>query len=76
MPMVRYENLSGKSSIDSYEEGEDFIRIEFNNGSIYLYTELSCGKEAISEMKELANKGSGLVSYIAVEKPAFFAKER
>ena len=35
--MKRYRNLGGDSGIVAYEDGEDFIRVQFSDGSIYLY---------------------------------------
>ncbi len=62
--MTKYKNLSGESGIMSYELGSDFIRIQFQDKEIYLYTENSTGAEHIAKMKELAEKGRGLNTYI------------
>ena len=62
--MTKYKNLSGESGIMSYELGSDFIRIQFEDKEIYLYTENSTGAEHIAKMKELAEKGRGLNTYI------------
>ena len=62
--MTKYKNLSGESGIISYETGSDFIRIQFEDKGIYLYTEDSSGAEHIAKMKELAEKGRGLNTYI------------
>ena len=62
--MTEYKNLSGESGIVAYETGSDFIRIQFEDKEIYLYTENSSGAEHIAKMKELAEKGRGLNTYI------------
>lgn len=35
--MKRYRNLGENSGIVAYEDGENFIRVQFSDGSIYLY---------------------------------------
>ena len=62
--MTKYKNLSGESGIIAYEIGSDFIRIQFADKEIYLYTENSTGAAHIAKMKELAEKGRGLNTYI------------
>lgn len=63
--MEKYKNLSGKSGVEAYEIGDDFIKVQFVNGSTYLYTNRSAGRETIAEMKALALAGEGLSSYIS-----------
>ena len=62
--MTKYKNLSGESGIIAYEIGSDFIRLQFEDKEIYLYTEDSTGAEHIAKMKELAEKGRGLNTYV------------
>ena len=62
--MTKYKNLSGESGIIAYEIGSDFIRIQFEDKETYLYTEDSSGAEHIAKMKELAEKGRGLNTYV------------
>lgn len=62
--MVRYKNLSGRSNVMFYEYGDDFIRVQFGDGSTYLYTNQSAGQPAIDSMKKLADTGTGLNSFI------------
>ena len=62
--MTEYKNLSGESGILAYEIGDDFIRVQFQDEEIYVYTEESTGQEHIEEMKRLAQKGRGLNTYI------------
>ncbi len=62
--MERYKNLSGKSGILAYELGDDYIKIEFEDGATYLYTYTNTGKENVEAMKALAVQGEGLTTYI------------
>lgn len=62
--MEKYKNLDGDSGVQSYETGSDFIRVRFNDGATYLYTNASAGASNISQMKKLASRGEGLNSFI------------
>ena len=62
--MTKYKNLNGESGIIAYEIGSDFIRLQFEDKEIYRYTEDSTGAEHIAKMKELAEKGRGLNTYV------------
>lgn len=62
--MERYKNLGGNSSVIAYEIGYDSIKVQFGDGSIYLYNYQSTGKDNIERMKELAKSGMGLNSFI------------
>jgi hypothetical protein len=62
--MERYKNLGGDSNVLAYEIGENWIKVQFRDGSIYLYTYQSTGTEPIEHMKTLAVNGHGLNSYI------------
>ena len=62
--MELYRNLSGNSGVAAYESGPDYIRVQFSDGSIYLYTEARTGSHNIEKMKELASRGEGLNSFI------------
>jgi hypothetical protein len=59
-----YADPDGDSSVAAYEIGDDYIRVQFTDGSIYLYTYASAGSSDIERMKELARAGDGLNSYI------------
>jgi len=63
--MERYKNLGGDSGVATYEIGNDFIKVQFKTGSIYLYTYGSAGSSNIETMKELAMSGEGLNSFIS-----------
>jgi hypothetical protein len=75
--MERYANLSGDSGVALYEIGSDSIRIQFSEGSVYLYTCSSAGAGNIERMKKLASAGRGLSSFIATTvKKRYARKER
>jgi hypothetical protein len=63
--MKRYKNLEGNSGVSGYEAGEDRIAIEFGYDTVYLYTYKSAGKRIIEKMKQLAESGKGLSTYIS-----------
>lgn len=62
--MEKYKNLSGDSPINAYEIGPDFIKVEFLDGTTYLYTYESTGRDNVEHMKELAKAGGALSSFI------------
>jgi hypothetical protein len=62
--MERYKNLDGDSSVVSYEIEQGSITVQFDDGSVYLYTIQSAGVANIAEMQRLANVGRGLNSFI------------
>jgi len=35
--MERYQNIGGNSGVSAYAIGSDFIKVQFKDGSIYLY---------------------------------------
>jgi hypothetical protein len=75
--MERYRNLGGNSSVAGYESGPDFIRVQFSDGAIYLYTYASAGSSNIEHMKQLASNGQGLNSFISTTvRKAYARKER
>lgn len=75
--MEIYRNLRGNSGVRAYELGEDFIRVGFSDGAVYLYTYSSAGTANIEHMKELAKQGYGLNSFISRNvRKAYARKER
>ena len=75
--MERYANLGGDSGVVGYEIGNDFIRVQFSDGSIYLYTYASAGANNIEQMRKLARNGQGLNAFINKNvRKAYARKER
>lgn len=62
--MQRYKNLGGDSGVTAYEYRSNEIRVQFADGSVYLYTYSSAGRGNIEKMKRLADAGQGLNSFI------------
>ena len=63
--MEKYKNLSGSSGVIAYMAGPDWIRIMFIGGAVYQYSYHKAGKKHVEQMKLLAQKGSGLATYIS-----------
>jgi hypothetical protein len=63
--MERYRNLGGDSGVAAYENGPDFIRVQFSDGSVYLYTYASAGAQNIEYMKQLARGWGTYLSYLS-----------
>ena len=62
--MQTYKNLSGDSGVVAYEVGADFIAVKFRSGVPYRYTYKGVGRDNVDEMKELAQAGRGLSTFI------------
>ncbi|KGO87405.1 hypothetical protein Q765_06995 [Flavobacterium rivuli WB 3.3-2 = DSM 21788] len=63
--MKKYLNKEGHSGVTGYEVGTAGISVEFNHDAVYLYTYKSAGKKVVERMKELAEAGRGLSTYIS-----------
>ena len=62
--MKQYKNLGGDSGVSAFEIGDDSIKVQFRDSSVYLYTNRSAGAQNIEQMKALALRGEGLNSFI------------
>ena len=75
--MQRYRDIDGDSGVTGYDIGPDFIRVEFRQASVYLYTYSSTGIQDVEEMKRLAAAGDGLGTYISTHiKERYARRER
>jgi hypothetical protein len=75
--MERYKNLGGDSGVVAYESGSDFIRVQFSDGGVYLYTDAITGAHNVEHMKQLAQGGQGLNAFInTTVRKAYARKER
>ena len=63
--MQRYLDINDDSGVAAYEIGAAFIRVRFKDGSVYLYTNDATGVDNIQHMKQLAEAGDGLNSFIS-----------
>jgi len=62
--MEKYKDESGNSGISAYRIGPDWIMIKFMSGKVYKYSYRSAGKDNVEQMKDLAQRGTGLTTYI------------
>ncbi len=62
--MEKYKNISGKSAISEYKIGLDFIEVKFFDGEVYLFNYKSTGVSNVEQMKQCAESGSGLCTFI------------
>ena len=75
--MERYKNLGGDSGVYGFDIGNDYIRVQFNDNSVYLYTDKSAGSHNIEKMKRLARYGEGLNAFInTTVRKSYERKER
>lgn len=62
--MKRYNDIDGCSPVESYQIGNDYIKVSFRNRGVFKYTYKSAGRKNIERMKLFAALGDGLNSYI------------
>lgn len=62
--MTLYKDTDGDSNIKSYEYDVDSITVEFKDGSRYKYPKSKAGSFHVEKMKQLADRGDGLLAYI------------
>jgi hypothetical protein len=62
--MKAYRDVKHTSNVSGYGAGKTWIIVQFKDGSMYLYTNKSCGTDQVREMKRLGALGEGLNSYI------------
>lgn len=66
--MIKYKDTSNTSNVDSYEIGENEIKVTFKgNQKKYLYNSIKPGNAKVDKMKQLAVDGEGLNRYINKE---------
>lgn len=62
--MQRYADLRGSSGVVAFSSGPDFIDVEFRDGKRYRYTHQVPGRVEVETMKQLAEQGKGLATFI------------
>ncbi|MBS1595875.1 MAG: hypothetical protein JST90_16310 [Bacteroidetes bacterium] len=62
--MTRYQNLGGNSGVTAYEAGADYIALQFHDGRVYVYDHTRPGRKHVEQMKQLAQSGRGLTTYL------------
>jgi hypothetical protein len=65
MSLQRYKNRHHDSGVTAYEIGDDYIKVEFADGPLYLYTHDVPGTRKVEQMKKLACAGQGLSTFIS-----------
>jgi hypothetical protein len=65
MRMTPYLRLSGDSGVLAYHSAATAIRVKFVDGKVYTYTYASAGSGRVEQMKQLAQAGQGLSTYIS-----------
>jgi hypothetical protein len=73
--MIKYKNLEGRSGVTAYEAGTNSIKVQFIDGSVYLYNNMATGVENIRQMKSLAKTGRGLSTFISTNVREKYAKK-
>ncbi len=62
------------SGVEGFDYGKDYITVYFTSGEWYTYNYGSCGINHIETMKLLAQRQSGLNTYIARHQPDYASK--
>jgi hypothetical protein len=73
--MQIYQNRSGDSGVTHFEIGADYIDLRFRGGRAYRYDHLRPGMLHVNRMKELAESGDGLATYLNQHVRKNFARE-
>jgi hypothetical protein len=63
--MQHYANRDGHSGVTAYELGPGRIRVRFVSGETYEYTAAVTGAEHVRNMRQCAEAGQGLATYIS-----------
>ena len=61
--MNRYQNINGNSNVEAYAIGSDEVKF-YNTSRTYRYSYASAGMNNVETMKQLAQRGYGLNSFI------------
>lgn len=64
MFMHPYQSSNHDTGVIAYQNGADHIAVQFKDGTVYLYTNKSTGRDSIKQMKKLAETGVGLTTFI------------
>ena len=65
--MKRYGNRAGNSGVAFFDDGPDFIKIQFGESDdfVYVYDQVVPGAADVDHMKALAAAGRGLSTYVS-----------
>lgn len=70
--MKPYNNA--ESGIDGYEDGDDWIRVNFKHGGTYEYRSPTVAANHIEQMKQLAASQDGLGTYINTHRAEVYSR--
>jgi hypothetical protein len=71
----RYQSRRGDSGVTRYASGPDYIVVEFKSNEAYRYDYSAPGRDAVETMKQLAETGEGLTTFINREVGANYAEK-
>lgn len=63
--MQPYGKRDGSTGVVSWEDKSNGIVLRFADGSTYLYTYATPGRDEVQAMRRLAKKGQGLTTYVS-----------
>jgi hypothetical protein len=65
--MKRYGNSAGTSGVAFFDDGPDFLKVQFRDSDefVYIYDHVVPGAADVARMKALAVAGRGLSTYIS-----------
>lgn len=73
--MKQYADVGGNSGVSAYDILANGIIVEFKTGRTYLYDDARPGTAHVEQMKQLAQEGKGLNTYISRYVRQNFAQE-
>jgi hypothetical protein len=73
--MKTYLDIDHDSGVAAFDDGPGFIRVQFSDRSVYLYTDASAGSSNIAAMRRLAAAGDGLNAYINTHAKRLYARK-
>lgn len=73
--MLLYKHVLKNTGVVAYETGEDYIKVAFRDGTVYLYNYTSAGRHNVEQMKKLAAAGKGLTTFINQTVKKHYAKK-
>ena len=76
MALKRYRRLGGDSGVVAYAVSDDRIDVQFVDGTVYTYSYASTGRDRVEQMKQLAQSGQGLSTYISQHVGSDYASSR
>ena len=65
MSMTPYKQLGGPSGVVAYRLAPDAIEVRFVDGHTYTYNDAAPGRPVVEHMKQLAQAGQGLATFIS-----------